>query len=587
MKTYKKQFKQGIRPGTILLLALVSILFTHALNAQNLDIIGKDTQPFKINGSVSLNQTGYASSDSLARRDPYNYYLSGNLNVNLYGWSVPFSFNFSNQKATFTQPFNNYSLHPQYKWIRAHIGYTSMSFSPYSLNGHQFLGAGIELSPKGSFSLSAMAGRLKKAIVCDTLTENSTPPVYERWGYGFKTGYKFNPAPNTNASIILSVFHANDKPSSLTEISDSSIYPGENLVISTNLDVSFGTHYTLTAEASSSAISRNTQSELERNEERFWNRLMGVFIGANGTTEYFSAIRMNIGYSADKFAIGLGYEHIDPGYETFGAYYFNNDLQNITVNGSLRLFDNKMNLAANIGRQNDNLDDSKASEMKRWITAFNIGFSPNDKMNGSLSYSTFTNFMNIRSQFTHINELTPYDNLDTLNFTQLSSTTSGSINYVIKNTEKVRQNASLNLSAQRSSEKQNYIDTLGVNTFYNINAMYAYCLVASGLTVSLSLNTSISKVPEIKNATLGPSISVNKLMLDKKLRNSISLSYNSSFTNNNATNKILNIRIGGSYRIGKRQIISLNLIYMNRKSIIGGRAAISEFVGSLAYSMNF
>lgn len=554
---------------------------------QDLGNIGKEKKPFKINGGISFNQTIYRSSDTVSRRDPYNYYLSGNLNLSLYGWSVPLSFNYSNHKATFTQPFNNYSLHPQYKWIRAHLGYTSMSFSPYSLNGHLFLGAGVELTPEGPFTFSAMAGRLRKAAECDTLTETAPPPVFERWGYGFKAGYKFTPAPDASASMALSVFHASDKAGSLHHVPDSSVYPGENLVIGTNIDVSIAGHYSVSAEISSSAVSRNIDSDMERGSEKAWNKAMGGLIGANGTTEYFSAYRVNAAYSADIFSVGLGYERIDPGYETFGAYYFNNDMQNITVNGSLKLLENKVNFAASAGRQNDNLDKQKISKMSRWVTALNLGFSPNEKFNGSLSYSTFTSFMNIRSQFVDINQLTPYDNLDTLDFTQLSTTVSGSMNYVIGASDKVRQNVSLNLNYQRSSEEQNGADSLGSSNFYNVSAMYGYSLVPLALTLSLSMNASINNMPGIDNTTFGPSLSLNKLMLDKKLRNTLAFSFNRSYTNGDAINRIYNIRAGCGYRLGKHHNLSLNLTYMNRKTLAGEHDAINEFIGSLVYSMNF
>lgn len=567
-------------------IAFICMFIFPGIYAQNLDAIGKE-KPFRVNGGISLNQTVYATSDSLSRRDPYNYYISGNLNMSLYGWSVPFTFNFSNQKTTFTQPFNNYSLHPQYKWIRTHMGYTSMSFSPYSLNGHLFLGAGVELTPEGPFSFSAMAGRLRKARAFDTIAPNAPPPVYERWGYGMKFGYKITPAENTTANIGINLFHASDKKGSMEYVPDSSIYPGENLVLGTTLDLSFGGHYAVSAEVSSSAVSKNSTSDMNTGEHRSWNKVMGKLIGSNGTTEFYSAYRVNANYNAEKYSIGLGYERIDPGYETFGAYYFNNDMQNITVNGTLRLVEDKVNVTANVGRQNDNLDKSKTSQLKRWVSAFSIGFSPNEKLNGSFSYSTFTSFMNIRSQFVNINELTPYDNLDTLNFTQLSSTASASLNYIVKNTDKVRQNAALNLNYQKSSEQQNGIDSLGASRFYNLSTMYGYTIVPASFTATLSFNASFSDMPDIRNSTYGPSLSLNKMMLDKKLRNTLSFSYNRTYTNGDAMNRILNIRAGSGYRIGKRHNLSLNLTYMNRKRIEGEHRAINEFIGGLIYTMSF
>src|SRR5690606_16226055 len=114
----------------------------------------------------------------------------------------------------------------------------------------------------------------------------------------------------------------------------------------------------------------------------------------------------------------VGYERIDPQYRTLGAYYFNNDLENITVNGATAILQGKLNLAANAGTQRDNLDNTKVSTMRRVVGSFNAGYAPSQKVNLNASYSTFQTYTNIRSQFLDINQLTPYDNLDTLNFTQ-------------------------------------------------------------------------------------------------------------------------------------------------------------------------
>lgn len=567
--------------GFLNILMIVSVAY-----AQNLEEIGSE-KPFKINGGLSVNQTLYSSSDSLSRRDPYNFYLTGNLNLSLYGWSVPLSFNYSNQKTTFTQPFNNYSLHPQYKWIKAHIGYTSMSFSPYSLNGHLFLGAGVELAPDGPFSLSLMAGRLKKTVEFDSSALNSRPPSFERWGYGCRIGYRLKPGDNTSAGIILNLFHAKDDPGSLKRLPDSALYPGENLVISVSTDLAFGGHYTVSAEVASSAVCKNLLSDAEGLNPRSWNRVMNKLIGPNGTTEFYSAFRFNAAYNAELYTFGIGYERIDPGYETFGAYYFNNDMQNVTLNGSLNILNEKITFSGNIGRQNDNLDNSKAGKMNRWVTAINCNFNPNERFNGSLSYSSFTSYMHIRSQFVSINELTPYDNLDTLNFTQLSSTTGLSLNYLIKNSETIRQNASFNLNHQKSSERQNNLDTLGASTFYNISAFYGYTYVPSSFTATVSFNTSLSNMPEISNTILGPSISLNKLWLDKKLKTTLTASYNKSYNNGEAVNTIMNMRVGAGYRIGKRHNLSLNMTFLNRKKNTYKNGSIREFIGALLYSMNF
>ena len=118
-----------MRKGTIISLVFFSM---HSMYAQDLGSIGKPN-PLSVNGGISINQIGYGAVGIDSRRDPYSYFASGNLTLSLYGWSVPFTFSYSNQQSSFSQPFNQYSLHPTYKGFTGHFGNTSMTFSPYTL----------------------------------------------------------------------------------------------------------------------------------------------------------------------------------------------------------------------------------------------------------------------------------------------------------------------------------------------------------------------------------------------------------------------------------------------------------------------
>lgn len=113
----------------------------------------------------------------------------------------------------------------------------------------------------------------------------------------------------------------------------------------------------------------------------------------------------------------MGYERIDLEYRTLGAYYFNNDLENITVNTTTALFQGKVSLGLNVGLQKNNLDKEKISSMQRMVGSANIGYAASERLNLNASYSNFQTFTNIRPQFEQQNQLTPYQNLDTLNFT--------------------------------------------------------------------------------------------------------------------------------------------------------------------------
>lgn len=191
----------------------------------------------------------YAASGIDSRRDPYSYYASGNIAVSLYGWSVPLSFALSNQSVTYQQPFNQYGIHPSYKWATGHIGYSSMSFSPYTLNGHIFKGVGLDLAPGDKFRFSAMYGRMLRAVQPDTTSGKGSTPSYKRMGYGFKAHYG-----NAKYFGELSLFHAKDDSASIRYIpEEENILPQENLVVSIGGGVTFFQKILLKGELASSA----------------------------------------------------------------------------------------------------------------------------------------------------------------------------------------------------------------------------------------------------------------------------------------------------------------------------------------------
>jgi len=151
------------------------------------------SSPLKVNGTVSANSVFY-NSNQRDSRAPFTYFLQGNLNIGWLTFKMPLTYSISNQgtQSGYELPtpykFNRLSLSPKYKWIQGHIGDVSLTFSPYTLSGHQFTGGGLELTPKGPFSISLLAGRFLQAIEDDG--QDTTIPSFRRMGYGTKLGFK-------------------------------------------------------------------------------------------------------------------------------------------------------------------------------------------------------------------------------------------------------------------------------------------------------------------------------------------------------------------------------------------------------------
>lgn len=165
-------------------------------------------------GGVSFNEVTYFADDASKKRDPFIYYVNGNLNLTALGTvSMPFTFSYSNQKVDYqtSLPFNRFSFTPSYKWATAYIGYASLSYSPYTVSGHEFFGFGCQLSPFSSFKFSMLVGRFKEVKEKDT-SNLSLPAVYNRMGAGFKTEIV-----KEKISLAIIMFKAYDEKNSINQ----------------------------------------------------------------------------------------------------------------------------------------------------------------------------------------------------------------------------------------------------------------------------------------------------------------------------------------------------------------------------------
>jgi hypothetical protein len=564
-------------------ISLLPLVFLSIVaNAQNIESIGKE-KPLAISGGVSLNQIFYGVSGIEFRRDPYTYFASGNVNFSLYGWSVPLSFSVSNQNTSFQQPFNQYSLHPTYKSVTAHLGYTSMSYSPYTVSGHIFLGGAVDVAPEGKWNFSGLYGRFLKDVEPDTVNENATTPAFKRMGYGFKSSY----ADGKN-SVDVILFYAKDDINSIQPIPDSlSIFPEENLVVSLGAGTTLFKNLVLRGEIASSALTRDTRAIKSENE----NALASVpfLYQSRESSSYYKAYKTALNYQQPSYTIGVAYERVDPQYKTLGAYFFNSDLENITLNTTASFFQSKITVAASGGKQRDNLDDSKISTLRRLVGSLNLNYVPSQKLNFSATYSTFQTYTNIRSQFVDINQLTPYENLDTLNFTQLSKNATLNAAYSFGADKSKTQNINFNVAYQGAADEQGGVPQNSGNKFYNANAAYAVNLVPQSTTLAVSINITVTDaMAGADTKTLGPTASIGKSFFNKKVRTTLSSSYNTSYTDGNQTNTFINGRFSASVSIQKKHNINVSSVVVNRKNLMeSGSKSFTEFTGTLGYAYSF
>lgn len=574
--------------------ALVCLL-GQIVRGQNLDVISLK-KGAKVNGSINLNAVGYKAFGLEQRRDPFNWFLNGSINFTLFGYSAPFSFSYSNANTAFSQPFNQFRFAPQYKWIKTYTGNTSMSFSPYTLSGHMFFGGGVDLTP-GKWRISAMYGRLRQAVqfsLDDTLQH--TQASFKRIGYGLKVGYETN-----GDAIGVSIFAAKDDPTSLLYIPiKSNITPQQNVAVSISFRKKLFSKLSLDVEYGVSAMNTNARAgtEAEGSTTPISNNLLQGLLPNNTTSRYFDAVNASLGYQGKNYVLNLKYERIAPEYQTLGAYYFNNDMRNITIAPGVRLFKNKLNLNANVGLQENNLDKTRASTSSRVVGAFNMQFAPNAKWNISSNYSNFSAFTKVRPP----NDPFFRNGLDTLNFYQVSETTTGSISYSFGKGD-AKQSVAANGSYQNANNQAAGTAPPQLSDFVNGSFSYSYSLAPANLTLSLAITASSNSAAGTRTSFFGPAINASKSLFEKMLRASYSTSYSQTSSSGAvATSPVWSNQLSFSYTpTGKKKKdkegkekegssksnFSLGINMLRRLQGTEQQPAFTELTSTLNYSYSF
>ncbi len=502
--------------------------------------------------------------------------LSGNVNVSIADvYNVPLSFVYSNQEFSTPNPFNfnRLSLSPSYKWITLHVGSANLSFSPYTLNNHQFDGFGLELAPNGPFKIAMMYGRFLKATEYDPETPNALV-AYKRIGYGLNVSYKFE-----KVLLGLSAFKARDRENSLQNAVpfELGVVPADNMVVSLNSEVSLWDKVQFQFEYAISSITENVRLNEKRNRPGFFSFLMDE----NVSTQYHQAFNASVNYPTGNGSLGLGYERVDPNYRTFGAYFFNNDLENITVNGNQTIFNNTLNVGVNVGLQRDNLDNTKVAEMKRLVSALNLSYTASEKLNLNGSYSNFQSFTNVRDQFDYINQANEFETLDTLNYRQISQNANLGINYNFQQSEEKRKGLNVNLLYQQSKNEQERQEaTGGDNAFYNGSVALSLGYPKRDLVITPATNVSYNTIgiSEIQ-WILGPTLGITKQFLEKKLRTNFSTSYNATIVSETSTKSNFNFRLGGNYAPAENHMVRCNMISLLRNGTGNNQADVTVTMG--------
>lgn len=539
---------------------LIIVLFWFGLlnssKSQNLESIAKQ-KPVIFSGSVHNSAQFYSTTDTNSMLSPFSYVLSGNFNLSLYGINMPFSVLYSNQNYNYVQPFNRIGFSPEYKWLKLHLGYRSVTHSSLTLAGHTFLGGGVEINPV-NLRFSYVYGRFKKKTVANSVNPLDSLIAPSRVGYSMKLG--FGNEKNYIDFIFLKIEDdtLSNRDSSIVETYEP--LQG-NMVLGTRYYFSLGKRVSWETEAAVSLLTKDLNPVDEFEYENEILQKFDRFFDVNQTTEFSTAIRSSLQYSLEGFNAGLEYRRIDPNYQSFGAYYFNTDLENITLNSSLRLFNRKLLLRGSTGLQNDDLKGNKNRKSRRLISRFNFDYNSGKVFAINGNYSNYS-----INQFSGRLPLN-----DTIKLYQINRGLSVSprLNFVSEN---IVQMLMLNITVMDLIDHNRF--TSENNEVSSSILMLNYIRNYTSLGLNLSAGISRSNLSSsFEDRTLtGYSLGAGKMFFNRKLNVQCTLSNSLSKADNEiqeTEGKVRNIIISANYRLQKHTFkVNMFFNYVQYPSVL-------------------
>lgn len=317
-------------------------------------------QPVNWHGHFSVQGITNRIEGADRRVDPFSLRIQAGLVLDVLGIKAPFQFNYSDGNTLYRLPsFLISGISPHYKNFTLHAGDRSMYFSDYSLAGHGFRGIGLEYnSQKSGWYSAAFYGRLRRAFASDLESKQAIEPTQKRMGFGVKTGYR-----RRGDEITVSIIKIwdSDQPLDMNQVPE--LKPAENVVLSLQIKKQLGIKWNLEGELAQSLLNQDKNASLWSGSG--WNQTYGLI---QPTITYQKNLAYKGGFTyriTPRHDIRFFLEHIDPGYRSLGALFFQNDFERIALQSHHQFLKNKLQLQIDLGSERNNLKQFEGNQLRR------------------------------------------------------------------------------------------------------------------------------------------------------------------------------------------------------------------------------
>lgn len=565
-------FRFGLK--TLALFLLLAIYLPNA-TAQNIEKIKdlkkiKEKKPFQFKGAVSFGLAAYFSNSTIKRGAPLNWVVSGTPTFIFYGVQVPFTLTYSETGRSLTHPFvyNFYGASPYYKWATVHVGYRSLQFSDYTLNGMVFNGFGVELKP-GKFRIGAFRGILNPAIQPDSNTGFGVIlPSYKRIGYGGKLGF------GTDDNFFdIAFFKGKDIVSSLNTTPPTSlIKPAENLSFGPKFRFTFFKHYFIEGDVGVSIFTRNLLNDTLTETEDLKTAYKVMFVNSTSYGAYAGHVAAGVNFS--KWRFSLRYKEVSSDYNSMGINIMQDDIQEYTFNPGLTLWKGKLSLSGSYGFYTDNLSKKRSSTTVRTIYNTSVSIIPAQRLSLSGSYSNFgTSRTNGQVQMN-----------DSITFSLINQAITGNVSVQLGNIKKPVM-LSLFSSYQKADDRNIFTAKFNNSEVFSLGANSNYQFKKSKFNIGGGLSYSDFNAGGSNFSTQTANVSLGKAFTSK-VKTSLNTNYTNRFKEGTKQGSVISSGLSVQVKL-KTHVFNVNYRFMQNNTGIISNSALNEQFINFQYGFSF
>ncbi|TAK37079.1 MAG: hypothetical protein EPO28_12685 [Saprospiraceae bacterium] len=529
------------------------------------------SQGLQSSGYFKLQSFVYHAENIEPRYQNFTYTVSGNYSLAWENFKLPLSFIFSDRQQPYRQPFNRSGIAPTWSWGKAQFGYGNMRFSPFTLAGVTFLGAGFDINP-GKFRLGAMAGRLNREIRLDSFATHRQTPSFARTGYALKLG-----VGSEKNFFDLVFFKAKDHVGSLPDFYTNSILQAkENMALGATSRFLFAEKWALELDAAVSAFTRDAGA-LET-EVRALNFLKSFFPARLSTT-LLTAGQAAFGYQSRDFGLKLQYHRVEPGYQTMGAYFFQSDVENLTLNARFNAAQRKLRFQGSFGLQRDNLFHHRFATTHRLIGSARVFAQPSPKYGVDFAFFNYG-----------VQQQTPPGLLqDTVLFSQVNQSFLLTNRFTFLRPEVLHNFVFTNNYQVIHFEQGSTFDPLTTRIFMtNLHYLLQWQLTGWGISTNLNFLRSVQEGAALAANWPGFAIGVSKNFPAKGMAANLTASLTQAFQGGEKKSDTWMFSAFGSVRLAQRHSLFVQAGYLKNSApeAFNGLSTFSEFRGNVGVNLS-